>query len=92
MGKQDVSYSSPNRTSSNPEDQWTLLCKDAEYSSYSVLALSPCHKIIALGNLKGRIKLQDVGEWQHLLLFLCIHSGNSKLDIHPQPNWSVYMD
>ena len=63
VGNQDVSSSSHNRSSSNPEDQWTLLCKDAEYSSYSVLALSPCHKIIAFGNLKGKIKLQGVGEW-----------------------------
>jgi len=69
VGKTDVSSSSPNRTSSNPEDQWTLLCKDADYSSYSVLALSPCHKIIALGNLKGKIKLQDVGEWQPSVKF-----------------------
>lgn len=47
---------------SNLEDQWTLLLRDAEYSSYSVVALSPCHKMIAFGNLKGKIKLQDVGE------------------------------
>ena len=46
----------------NVEDQWELLLKDADYSSYSVLALSPCHKIIAFGNLKGNIKLQDTGE------------------------------
>ena len=47
---------------SNLEDQWTLLLRDAEYSSYSVVALSPCHNMIAFGNLKGKIKLQDVGE------------------------------
>ena len=65
MGKQDFSSSSPAiGFSSNVEDQWTLLLIDAEYSSYSVLALSPCHKLIAFGNLKGKIKLQDVGEWQ----------------------------
>ena len=62
MGKQDVPSSSPDGFSS--KNQWTLLIKDAEYSSYSVLALSPCHKMIAFGNLKGKIKLQDVGEWQ----------------------------
>lgn len=61
-GKQYDSSSSPYTDSSNLEDQWTLLLKDAEYSSYSVLALSPCHKIIAFGNLKGKIKLQDISE------------------------------
>ena len=49
-------------TSVNQGDQWTLLLKDTNYSSYSVLALSPCSKIIAFGNLKGKIKLQDTGE------------------------------
>ena len=63
MGKQDLSTSSPVEFSSNVEDQWMLLLKDAEYSSYSVLALSPCQKMIAFGNLKGKIKLQYVGEW-----------------------------
>lgn len=90
MGKQDLSTSSPVGFSSNVEDQWMLLLKDAEYSSYSVLALSPCHRMIAFGNLKGKIKLQDVGEWLSLLLFLCIHCRNSKLDMHPQPNCLVY--
>lgn len=52
-----------NKDSLNGKDQWTLLLKDRDYSSYSVLALSPCHKIIAFGNLKGKIKLQDSGEW-----------------------------
>ena len=64
MGKQDLPSSSPVGSFSNVDDQWTLLLKDAEYSSYSVLALSPCHKMIAFGNLKGKIKLQDVGEGQ----------------------------
>lgn len=63
-GSQEVSPSHPNTDCLNLEDQWTLLLKDPEYSSYSVLALSPCHKIIAFGNLKGKIKLQDAGEWQ----------------------------
>ena len=64
MGKQDFSSSSPAiGFSANVEDQWRLLLIDAEYSSYSVLALSPCRKMIAFRNLKGKIKLQDIGEW-----------------------------
>ena len=75
MGKQDVSSSIPNGFSS--KDQWTLLINDAEYSSYSVLALSPCHKMIAFGNLKGKIKLQDVGERQPpVISMLKLKSGH----------------
>lgn len=72
--------------SSNLGDEWTLLLKDAEYSSYSVLALSPCHKIIAFGNLKGKIKLQDTGKWQTACHFgaltVRIQRNNCFLDLH----------
>ena len=60
IGKDDSC--SPPKDELNVKDQWTLLLKDTNYSSYSVLALSPCHKIIAFGNLRGKIKLQDTGE------------------------------
>ena len=62
MNRQDHVSSSKTADSLNLKDQWTLLLKDIDYSSYSVLALSPCHKIIAFGNLKGNIKLQETGK------------------------------
>ena len=63
--EQDDSCSTTN-DALNLKDHWTLLLKDAAYSSYSVFALSPCHKIIAFGNLQGKIKLQDTGELRDL--------------------------
>lgn len=60
IGKDDSSSTSKDEL--NVKDHWTMLLKDTNYSSYSVLALSPCHTIIAFGNLHGKIKLQDTGE------------------------------
>lgn len=65
IGKDDSC--SPPKDELNVKDQWTLLLKDTNYSSYSVLALSPCCKIIAFGNLQGKIKLQDIGEENNLM-------------------------
>lgn len=58
-GDHNVLSLSSNTDDTNHKDQWRLLLKDAEYSSYSVVALSPCHKMVAFGNLRGKIKLQD---------------------------------
>ena len=62
IGKGDDSLTCSNTESLTTKDQWKLLLKDPNYSSYSVLALSPSRKVIAFGNLQGNIKLQDTGE------------------------------
>ena len=62
IGKGDDSLTCSNTESLTTKDQWKLLLKDPNYSSYSVLALSPNRKVIAFGNLQGNIKLQDTGE------------------------------
>ena len=62
IGKGDDSHTCSNTESITTKDQWKLLLKDPNYSSYSVLALSPSRKVIACGNLQGNIKLQDTGE------------------------------
>ena len=62
--------SSSNTDDTNHKDQWRLLLKDAEYSSYSVVALSPCHKMVAFGNLRGKIKLQDASELEPIWLLI----------------------
>ena len=61
---------SSNTDDTNHKDQWRLLLKDAEYSSYSVVALSPCHKMVAFGNLRGKIKLQDASELEPMRLLI----------------------
>ncbi|XP_068709317.1 tRNA (34-2'-O)-methyltransferase regulator WDR6-like isoform X1 [Montipora foliosa] len=71
--EQDDSCSTANNAL-NLKDHWTLLLKDAAYSSYSVFALSPCHKIIAFGNLQGKIKLQDT-DFHHPCKELDAYSG-----------------
>ena len=60
--KGDDSHTCSNTESITTKDQWKLLLRDPNYSSYSVLALSPSRKVIAFGNLQGNIKLQDTGE------------------------------
>ena len=62
IGKGDDSHTCSNTESITTKDQWKLLLKDPNYSSYSVLALCPSRKVIAFGNLQGNIKLQDTGE------------------------------
>ena len=69
-GDHNVLSLSSNTDDTNHKDQWRLLLKDAEYSSYSVVALSPCHKMVAFGNLRGKIKLQDASELEPMWLLI----------------------
>ena len=69
-GDHNVLSLSSNTDETNHKDQWRLLLKDAEYSSYSVVALSPCHKMVAFGNLRGKIKLQDASELEPMWLLI----------------------
>ena len=69
-GDHNVLSLSSNTDDTNHKDQWRLLLKDAEYSSYSVVALSPCHKMVAFGNLRGKIKLQDASELEPIWLLI----------------------
>lgn len=69
IGKGDDSHTCSNTESVTTTDQWKLLLKDPNYSSYSVLALSPSRKVIAFGNLQGNIKLQDTGEYMAFSCF-----------------------
>ena len=70
IGNGDDSLTCSNTESLTTKDQWKLLLKDPNYSSYSVLALSPSGKVIAFGNLQGNIKLQDTGEY---MAFSCLN-------------------
>ena len=69
IGKGDDSHTCSNTESITTKDQWKLLLKDPNYSSYSVLALCPSRKVIAFGNLQGNIKLQDTGEYMAFSCF-----------------------
>lgn len=70
--KGDDSHTCSNTESITTKDQWKLLLKDPNYSSYSVLALSPSRKVIAFGNLQGNIKLQDSGEYMAFSCFTVV--------------------
>ncbi|XP_067037076.1 tRNA (34-2'-O)-methyltransferase regulator WDR6-like isoform X3 [Acropora muricata] len=75
IGKDDSSSASKDEL--NVKDHWTMLLKDTNYSSYSVLALSPCHTIIAFGNLHGKIKLQDTD-----FLYPCVELDAYSSKVH----------
>jgi hypothetical protein len=57
---------------------WKQLLMDEEYSSYSVLSLSPCGEYAALGNISGGLKLVTLGKSQDILLHLFNVRGECK--------------
>ena len=54
-----------NHMSQTEGSSWSFLLQDKNYSSYSVMTLSPCRKFVVFGNLQGSLKLHDVGKLCH---------------------------
>ncbi|CAB4011266.1 WD repeat-containing 6, partial [Paramuricea clavata] len=53
---------------SDASGKWSLIRHEPEYSSYSIMALSDCRTIVALGNISGSIKLVSLTDiaWRSL--------------------------
>jgi hypothetical protein len=41
---------------------WKLMLHDANYASYSLMAVSPDRQLVAFGNLKGSIKVHETSK------------------------------
>jgi WD40 repeat protein len=39
---------------------WTCLSEDTRFASYSVVSVSPCRQVVALGNLEGKLKVASL--------------------------------
>lgn len=53
---------------SDDPEKWSLIRQEPEYSSYSIMSLSCCRTVLALGNIRGNLKLVSLTGWRTLFL------------------------